>query len=383
MRKTMNAMRKQPMVKILAIASVLVAGANSGLAAPVNAVYSTGCKDNNTRVNPPAVGYASRVTRTFVAFSVADIVSAYSLSVADFDEVEFTFSFSTQGTQVTLEAGKSYVVQYIGFDTADPTTKYWPSVFYSPTVTSIDTGIEDTLADQTITASSFIMSDVTGLTAADYVTFRIYYNHTGSDLLQQLKDFQLTALLGGIELSSESVASNAAPGTLVGTLSMDGADDFDVLVTGSGTDSDDFEVTSATNLRTKVWMDAATKPISIVAYSNNTALATNDFTISVTAADEFYFIVSAEIGVAAPDDTVIGTAQTGQAGLTYSVVDGRTDLAYFDGAELKLRNSGDLGDIGTTNYIGIQAASATFTNRLVVAASVVSNSSGGTIFIFQ
>jgi hypothetical protein len=232
-----------------------------------------------------------------------------------------------------------------------------------------------------------------------------WINHDGGSMYKGLLDdlaiwdrvltpVQVAALNSGVSplvvvssitLSNDTVSTNAAPGTLVGTLSYDDADDFDVVVTGTGGDSADFEVTSATNLRTKVWMDAASKDISVVAYSNSTPILTNDFTITVSpsSSDDLVFVVSAEVQNAAPDGTVVGTADTLQSSPTFSVSGGRTDLFYFDGSDLKLTNSASWGGVGTTNYVTLQATDGVATNELVVITSVVSNVPEASIFRFR
>jgi len=191
--------------------------------------------------------------------------------------------------------------------------------------------------------------------------------------------------LGTILLSGNTVASNSPPGTLVGSLSFndDIADEFGLSVTDSGPDSGDFQITGTTNLQTKVWMDSASKAISIIAYSNSTVLATNHFTITVSEAATLPFIVSADVQTGAADGTVIGTAQTAVSGATFSIFGGRSDLFYMEGAELKLTNNAGWGSVGSTNYVTIQAVSGGLTNQLVVAAKVVSGATSGTIFRFH
>jgi hypothetical protein len=113
-------------------------------------------------------------------------------------------------------------------------------------------------------------------------------------------------------------------------------------------------------------------------------VVTNDYTITVDpAADEIpIFVVSADVQSGAADGTVVGTAQTRQSGATFSILDGRLDLFYLDGADLKVTNSADWGSVGTTNYVTLQAVVGSGTNELVVAASVVSRATSGTIFRF-
>jgi hypothetical protein len=74
---------------------------------------------------------------------------------------------------------------------------------------------------------------------------------------------------------------------------------------------------------------------------------------------------------------------TDVSGATFSIIDGREDLFYMHGADLKLTNSSDWGSIGTTNYVRLQASVGAATNELVVAAGVISGASAGTIFMFR
>lgn len=193
----MNMIRKNALTTILAVAVTLFEGVRTASAAPVTPRLAEGRKDNNYYLTTgPAVGYANKRTRTFLAFSVADIVSNCSVGLADFAEVDFDISFSTEDGTL-LDAGLTYVVEYIGFASGDPAPwvsnlNYWQATFSSPTVSAVNTGVEDTLEAQSITASSFFLSDVTGITTNDYVTFRIHYNMTsGGPILQNLSNFEL------------------------------------------------------------------------------------------------------------------------------------------------------------------------------------------------
>lgn len=190
-----------------------------------------------------------------------------------------------------------------------------------------------------------------------------------------------------IELNNSSVASNAAPGTLVGDLGMvntNGTFSYSLKTSG---DYACFDIpTGTTNLRTAAWIDAASYSISIIGTETGGGglVVTNDFTITVDpATDEIPdFMVSAEVLDGATDGTLVGTAQTIQSGATFSISAGRDDLFYFDGSDLKLTNAASWGSIGTTNYVTLQAVVGTGTNELVVAATVVDTATSGTIFRF-
>jgi hypothetical protein len=190
-----------------------------------------------------------------------------------------------------------------------------------------------------------------------------------------------------IELNDNNVASNAAPGTLVGDLSMANTNGtFSYSLKASG-DYADFDIPAGTtNLRTAAWIDSSSYSISIIGTETGGGglVVTNDFTITVDpATDEIPdFVVSAEVQDGAADGTLVGTAQTIQSGATFSISAGRDDLFYFDGADLKLTNASSWGSIGTTNYVTLQAVVGTGTNELVVAVAVVDIPTNGTIFRF-
>ncbi len=140
-------------------------------------------------------GNGSLDIRTIVAFSVADIVTNQGLSLGDFAATEFELAFSTVNA-ITLDSGQSYVVDYLGFrSNVSSLGETFLDPFYGTAATSlIDTGVEDNGdADQSISASGFILSDVTELDTNDYVVFRITYNQTTAATLQRLDGFTLSA----------------------------------------------------------------------------------------------------------------------------------------------------------------------------------------------
>ena len=90
-----------------------------------------------------------------------------------------------------------------------------------------------------------------------------------------------------VELSNTTVVSNAAPGTLVGTLSdPSGAATSFVLTNapagGSAADNSKFQITDGTNLLTGVVMTQQVNYVSIAGVSNGIALVTNSFEIALT-----------------------------------------------------------------------------------------------------
>lgn len=230
---------------------------------------------------------------------------------------------------------------------------------------------------------------ITGLTpnGSGQLAFQV----TGAHNNDPLSGFQLVEFLplaGTVSLSGSIVASNAAPGTLVGNLSMVNTNGTFTYALDASGDYTYFDIsTGTTNLRTAAWIDSDQYDISIIGTESGGGglVVTNDFTINVdpVAANKMAFVVAADVQSGAADGAVVGTAQTDVSGATFSIIDGREDLFYMDGADLKLTNSSDWGSIGTTNYVRLQASVGAATNELVVAAGVISGASAGTIFIFR
>jgi len=186
-----------------------------------------------------------------------------------------------------------------------------------------------------------------------------------------------------------AVASNAAPGTLVGTLSdpSGSADEFQLATTATGPDSANFQITGTTNLRTAVWMNAASNDISIVALSNSTVLVTNDFAITVDPSAWIAFKVGAEVGpgVAAGGETVgFLSAQPG-SGTGFDIVGGRGDLFAITGAggtNLTQVAGSDPGANGTVNWVEVRATNSALTSYLLIGVEVVTDPAGA-LFMFK
>ena len=188
-----------------------------------------------------------------------------------------------------------------------------------------------------------------------------------------------------------SVASNAAPGTLVGMLSMVNTNSagFSYTLDPSGGYTYFAIPTGTTNLRTAAWIDAASYSISIVGTKGSFSV-TNPFTINITpdAADFLAFEVAAEMS-AAP---VAGTEQVGvlkardahTSGVGFSITGGRDDLFTISGGtNLMQVATTDPGAVGTINYVEVTATNAVATNALLIAVEVVSGTPEGTLFMFR
>jgi hypothetical protein len=192
-------------------------------------------------------------------------------------------------------------------------------------------------------------------------------------------------------LSNDAVATNAAPGTLVGTLSDTWGQATHFVLTnapagGSADDNDKFQIADGTNLRTRVWMSQYANNVSIAAISNSTALVTNSFPITVTnVAVAPIFVVSAEVENPVSNGDVVGTMVAASDNATFTIVGGRLDLFTKDvNDNLLVANEGSWGGIGTTNYVTLRASSGGEHTDMIVGVAVVGvASSSGTIFRFQ
>jgi len=220
----------------------------------------------------------------------------------------------------------------------------------------------------------------TGVNFDSAPVFRLHpwaYHHT-------VTDFTVEAVIAtpAVQLSgSRSVASNAPPGTLVGNVSMVATNGTFTYALESGGDNDNFSIApGSTNLRTAVWMSAASNNISIVGTETGGGglVLTNDFVIDVTAADPV-FVVAAGVGNPVTDGETVGTALT-SSGASVSIVPGlgRDDLFVMAGNDLTVANPGDWV-AGTTNYVMLTTSAAT--GDLIVGVTMGGPS--GTVFIFR
>jgi hypothetical protein len=192
-----------------------------------------------------------------------------------------------------------------------------------------------------------------------------------------------------VTLSHNEVPTNAAPGTLVGSLTgPDGTDAF-VLTnappSGSNADNAKFQITGTTNLSTAVWMSKQTNYVSIAALSNGVSLVTNSFDVIVMPATNLVFRVSAEVSRFADDGDVIGAMVVDQDdGASFSIVGGRSDLFTTDASDnLVVTNSTSWGLVGTTNFVTIRATSAAGSSDLTIGAVVINGIPDATVFRFM
>ena len=128
--------------------------------------------------------------------------------------------------------------------------------------------------------------------------------------------------------TADTVASNAPPGELVGTLSMENtnAANFAFSVVASGPDYTYFDIANGTtNLRTTTWIDSDEYTIMLLATNSGDGFwVTNAFTITASAVDvDPIFAVSAEVEFPAADGDIVGVMTTVTAGVTFSFVGGR------------------------------------------------------------
>lgn len=197
------------------------------------------------------------------------------------------------------------------------------------------------------------------------------------------------AFANQIVLSANTVATNAAPGTLVGSLlGPAGADAF-VLTNapagGSNADNGKFQITDGTNLRTRVWMSQYSNEIAISAVSSGVALVTNSLDVVVTAATSVVFRVSAEVSSFAADGDVIGTMTVdNDAGATFSIISGRTDLFTMDGNDnLLVTNAASWRTVGSTNFVTIRATRGALSSDLTIGAEIISGVPEASVFRFR
>lgn len=188
-----------------------------------------------------------------------------------------------------------------------------------------------------------------------------------------------------VTLSFTGAASNTAPGTAVGQLSMHGTNSpgFSYTLDSAVSDSSAFLITG-TNLRTRVFMEKAAYAPSIIGTKGGFS-ATNSVTINVTN-DAPVMVAGAEVSIGALDGAVIGTAQSRGAGLTYSIVGGRDDMFRMAGNQLQVTNAASLWSglpAGTTSYVTLKASNASGSSMLTVAVGLVSHAVIGTTFAFQ
>ncbi|MBT7065364.1 MAG: hypothetical protein HN919_03600 [Verrucomicrobia bacterium] len=258
--------------------------------------------------------------------------------------------------------------------------------------------------DYTVTASDGNLSDNTVSSALGsgnlHATYELVFSttDTSADLVLTFNStsgdsgagwiagyvVETTGSSPSVELSSSSVASNAPPGTLVGTLrDPSGAGDTFVLTNGVGNvDNAKFQITDGTNLRTTVWMSQYSNSVSIAGLGSGTALVTNSVSIYVEAPTNMVFLVSATVGNNPSNGDEVGLMQAANKDATFTIVGGRTDLFTKDGSNnlLVTNETSSAWDVAT-NYVTLRATSSAGTSDLVVC--VTKGGPSGTVFMFR
>ena len=165
-----------------------------------------------------------------------------------------------------------------------------------------------------------------------------------------------------VNLSSATVASNAPPGTLIGTLRMAVVNGpYTFTKTGNGNNHTAFEIPTGTNeLRTTVFLDA-TPPFEVeIQGVGSDGNATNSFTITLNPATYSAFIASAGVTAGVPaGGEVVATLSARDSDAssitTFGIVGGRDDLFQISGNELQQKAGADPGAAATIHYVTLFA----------------------------
>ncbi len=181
-----------------------------------------------------------------------------------------------------------------------------------------------------------------------------------------------------------SVASNALPGALVGNLSMANATGEFTYTLESGGDNDNFSIASdSTNLRTAVWMNAASYNISIVATETggDNLVVTNDFTINATVPTHLLLKVTATMDASPTASSQVGSlgARPG-SGTIFEIVGGRKELFEIDASGTNLMQvvGSDPGSEGDVHYLEIKASNAGVTSDAYYLIEATVDTTSGT-----
>jgi VCBS repeat-containing protein len=219
---------------------------------------------------------------------------------------------------------------------------------------------------------------VTGFVAnqATKASYSVRVRATDAGSLSTEEAFTITVTPGNvaptaIALSANSVAENAASGTVIGTLSSTDANSGDThtytLVTGTGsTDNGSFTIVG-NELRTNASFNFETQPtLSVRVRSTDSGSLTFEqvLTINVTNVNEAatdITLSATAIADAAPSGTIVGTLGSNDpdAGntITYTLVTGTGDT---DNASFTINSSGEL----VTGFVANQATKASYSVRV-------------------
>jgi hypothetical protein len=160
-----------------------------------------------------------------------------------------------------------------------------------------------------------------------------------------------------------TAAANAAPGTLIGNVSMQNTNGT-FAFSLQGVDAGNFSIASgSTNLRTAVWMSAGAKNISIVGSETGGGglVVTNDFVITVTASDYISLKMAAGMDANPTGPSLVASldARPG-SGTSFEVASGREDLFEIDGTGTNLVQiaGSNTGPAGGTHYVELKESNA-------------------------
>jgi len=250
-------------------------------------------------------------------------------------------------------------------------TGFWTATFYAKpgnveTYTEVRSA---TTLDEDITSVGF--STYNSIASVQFISISLSDNLAPADPV--------------VEVSDDTVASNAPPGTLVGVLSdpTDTATHF-VLTNGVGNaDNAKFQITDGTNLRTTVWMSQYSNSVSIAALSNSTALVTNSLPIYVTAPTYGMFEVAAGMDPSPTSESKVGILSLRPEADNFEIVGGRDDLFTISDTTNLMQVVGTDAEIAEASfhYVQIKATSGALEQHLLIKATV--GSARGSIFVIE
>jgi hypothetical protein len=180
-----------------------------------------------------------------------------------------------------------------------------------------------------------------------------------------------------VSLSANAVASNAPPGTLIGTLdfSPDGPNETFTFAAGAGdTDNGKFDIVNTNELRSNQYLPDGTYDIRIEGDDGAATTAENTFTITASAATYAAFVASAGVVAGTPvGGEVVATLEArdsdGSSIGTFGIVGGRDDLFQISGNELQQKAGADPGAPATIHYVTL-FADGTVDGFVIVAIEV-------------
>jgi hypothetical protein len=169
-----------------------------------------------------------------------------------------------------------------------------------------------------------------------------------------------------VTLSSNTITSNAPPGTLIGTLdfSPDGPNETFSFAAGAGdTDNGKFDIVNTNELRSNQYLPNGSYDIRIAGDDGAASTAENTFTITASSATYSAFVASAGVIAGVPvGGEVVATLEArdddGSSIGTFGIVGGRDDLFQIVGNELQQKAGADPGAAATVHYVTLFADGA-------------------------